>query len=595
MPAAARRSVPAAPPARPAPSLASVGRRALGARVFAASALAANTLAVAGAAGCTRQDAGRGPARAAAGDAPVSGGTVLVATASEPTTLLPPLAATPNEQAVVDQLFERLADPGDSLNLVGDAGFRPRLARRWTWTPDSLSITFVLDSAARWHDGTPVTARDVAFSFRTYADPALRSPVATRLANIDSVTTADSLRAVVWFARRYPEQFADAVRHVYVLPEHRLGPVRPAAMARDSFARAPLGAGRFRLDGWTRGSQLTLAADTDHPRGRPRLDAVVWRFSPDFGAATIALLGGEADFVDALRLETLAQLRGSRDVRLVPYPSLEYGFLAFNLGADDGSGRPHPLFADRELRRALTLGVDRERIVRAVFDTLARPGIGPLPRAVFPGWRDVRPLPHDAARARALLDSLGWRAGADGARTRDGVPLAFSILVPTTTGLRERAAALVEAQLEALGARVTIERVDITAFVERQRTRRFDAALGGWRVDPSPGGIRQTWGTPGSRGRGGSNYGGYASRQFDAQVDSALNAADAARSRTQWVRAVQTILDDAPAIWLFEPTLVAGAHRRVQLPALRPDGWWLGLADWWIPAGQRIGRDRLGL
>jgi hypothetical protein len=62
----------------------------------------------------------------------VNGGTLLVATASEPSTLLPPLAATPNEQAVVDQLFERLADPGDSLGLVGDAAFRPRLARAWT-------------------------------------------------------------------------------------------------------------------------------------------------------------------------------------------------------------------------------------------------------------------------------------------------------------------------------------------------------------------------------------------------------------------------------------------------------------------------------
>jgi peptide/nickel transport system substrate-binding protein len=366
-------------------------------------------------------------------------------------------------------------------------------------------------------------------------------------------------------------------------------------MARDSFARAPVGSGRFRLDRWTRGARLAITAQEEHPRGRPRLDAVAWRFMPDFGAATIALLGGEADFVDALRLETLAQLRGNRIVRLVPYPSLEYGFLAFNLGASDGSGRPHPLFADRALRRALTLAVDRERLVRAVFDTLAQAGVGPLPRAVFPDWRQVSPLPYDPTRARLLLDSLGWRAGADGARARDGVPLAFRILVPTTTGLRERAAALVEAQLEAVGARVTMDRVDITTFVERQRTRRFDAALGGWRVDPSPGGIRQTWGTPGSRGRGSSNHGGYASRLFDAQVDSALNAADPARSRTQWVRAIQTIVDDAPAIWLFEPTLVAGVHRRVQLPPLRPDGWWTALADWWIPAGERIGRDRLGI
>lgn len=575
------------PDARPSARLRPHGAPAGAAR----RALAAALLAVG--AGCSGPDP-RAERGTGGPGTPVTGGSVVIATASEPQTLLPPLAATPTERAIVDQLFDRLADPGDSLGVVGDRGFRPRLARSWTWAPDSLSIAFALDPRARWHDGKEVTAADVAFSFRVHADPAVRSAVAPLLANVDSVTARDARTAVVWFARRYPEQFADAVRHVYVLPEHRLGRVRPAALAKDPFARAPVGSGRFRLGEWRAGQQLTLLPHEAHPRGRPRLDAVTWRVAPDFGAATIALLAGDADFVDVLRVETLGQLRGNRQLRLVEYPALEYGFLAFNLRAPGNAGAAHPLFADRELRRALTMAVDRDRLVRAVYDSLARPGVGPLPRAVFPAWPAVQPIRHDPTRARALLDSLGWTAAADGARARGGVPLAFTLLVPTSSPTRQRMATLLAAQLAAVGARVEVEAVELARFVERQQGGRFDAAMGGWRVDPSPGGIRQTWGSPGYRGAGALNYGGYANPQFDARVDSALDASDPARNRALWTRAVQTIVDDAPALWLFEPVLVAGVHRRVQLPPLRPDGWWLDLADWWIPLGDRIGRDRVG-
>ena len=82
---------------------------------------------------------------------------------------------------------------------------------------------------------------------------------------------------------------------------------------------------------------------------------------------------------------------------------------------------------------------------------------------------------------------------------------------------------------------------------------------------------------------------------FDAQLDSALATGNPAKARPHWLRAYQTIVDDAPAVWLFEPRLVAGVHRRVRVAGLRADGWWTRLADWSIPARERIGRDRVAL
>ncbi len=553
-----------------------------------ARAAAAALLALLPLAGCER-------AAPSDGDA-ATGGTVVIAAAAEPSSLLPVVTTLPQATAIYSQLFDRLAELDSTLNTVGDAGFTPRLAKSWEWARDSLSVRFALDPRARWHDGTPVTARDVAFSFRLTTDPRLDSPVAPLLANVDSVSAPDSATAVLWFARRSPQQFFDAVYHLYVLPEHLLRAVPPGQVATSAFARQPVGSGRFRFGRWERAQRVELEAVRDHWRGRPSLDRVVWAFAPDFGTATIRLLGGDADFLENLRPETLGEMSRNRALRLVPYPSLDYGFLQFNLRAADGSGAAHPLFADRELRRALTMGVDRERVVRNVFDSLAYAAVGPVPRAVFPDWKQLRQIPYDVARARALLDSLGWTdADGDGVRERGGVPLAFSVVVPTSSQIRQRLAGLVQEQLRALGARVTVEPLDIGVFVERLNDRRFDAAMGGWKADPSPANIRQTWGMIGARTTGGSNYGSYESPAFDAAVDSALNASAPAKSRAHWLRAYQTIVDDAPAIWLFEPRLVAGAHRRIRLQGLRADGWWAELDRWSIPLGERIGRDRIGV
>jgi peptide/nickel transport system substrate-binding protein len=147
-------------------------------------------------------------------------------------------------------------------------------------------------------------------------------------------------------------------------------------------------------------------------------------------------------------------------------------------------------------------------------------------------------------------------------------------------------------QLKSVGVKMNIEQLDFTAFIDRETRRDFDAVFGGWRVEPSPGGIRQTWGTAGSRAGSGTNYGSYENAAFDALVDSGLAAPALEARRGFFTRAYQIIIDDAPAIWMAEPKRVMAVHRRIQTRGLRPDAWWINLADWTIPASARIARDR---
>ena len=116
-------------------------------------------------------------------------------------------------------IYDRLADIGDSLNIVNDKGFTPRLADHWTWSADSLSIAFHVNPKAKWHDGVPVRSNDVRFTIASTKDSTLGSSTAALLTNIDSVSTPDSATAVYWFHARAPQQFYDAVYLLPIMPE----------------------------------------------------------------------------------------------------------------------------------------------------------------------------------------------------------------------------------------------------------------------------------------------------------------------------------------------------------------------------------------
>jgi ABC-type transport system substrate-binding protein len=158
-----------------------------------------------------------------------------------------------------------------------------------------------------------------------------------------------------------------------------------------------------------------------------------------------------------------------------------------------------------------------------------------------------------------------------------------------------RFSVLLQEQLRQAGAKLDVEQLEQNVNLARMTARDYDLFIGLWSTDPSPAGIKQAWGTEGSRTKDGANYGSYESPVFDALVDSGTAATDPARQRAYFKRAYQTIIDDAPAIWLYMPPTVAGIHKRIRTAAMRPDGWWSQLADWWIPADERTPRDKIGL
>ena len=520
-------------------------------------------------------------------------GTLVIATAGEPQSLLPPLLTAAVDQAVSDQLFLRLADIGRSTNTVGDEDFQPQLAERWEWA-DSVTLVFHLDPRARWQDGRAVTATDVAFSFDAYNDPAVNSPFRAGVRAISAVTARDSLTAVFRFRKRYPEMFFDAVFHLRVLPAHLLRPIPRDQWSSAAFGRKPVGDGPYRFVSWKAGEQLELAADSTFFLGRPHLRRVIWRFTPDLQVAVTQLVADQADAIEVLGPpDNVKRVRAVPQLTLYPYRGATYGYLGFNLAANGDSSRPHPLFGERELRRALVMAVDRQRLLQNVWGDAARVPPGPVPQLWWIWDPETRTLPSDTAQASRLLTRLGWRASdRDSVRERHGTRLAFRIMVPTTSAVRRQYARLLQEQYRSLGAEVELDEVEPTVFAQRAAAGRFDALLISWNTDPTPtSSIAQTWTR---EGIGRSNYLRYVNPAFDGLVERASAGAGrrAAMQRT-WRQAIELLNQDAPAVFLFAPQSVAAVHRRVADVTIRPDSWLALLRTWRIPAERLIDRDRV--
>jgi peptide/nickel transport system substrate-binding protein len=517
-----------------------------------------------------------------------TGGTLVISTTGDPGTLFPPLIRTTQGKQISEQIYDFLADVGPEMNTLGEKGFRPQLTDGWRWSADSLSLAFHLNPAARWHDGKPVTAHDVQFTFALNKNPALGGMFLSELENIDSVTTSDSLTAVFWFHERLPTQFLDAAAQLLILPAHQLERLDVKRLRESPVPT--VGTGRFRLHRWDKGSSVEIVADPANYRGRAKLDRVIWTVSPDFTPAVTRLFSGDADLFDALTPENLAELTRHPNIRAVILPGTDYAFLQFNLRDPAKNAEPHPLFGERALRRAVAMSIDRSALVKNVLDTLGRVGIGPAVRAFPTTDTLVLQIPFDSAGARAIFDSLGWsRRDGSGIRTKQGRKLEFNLLVPSSSTNRKRLAVLLQAQLKRMGIRVDIEQMDNSAFMARQQARTFDALLAGSHMGASPDGTRLAW-TSAGVGKDGTNYGSYENPIFDAQLETAL-LSDAEHARKKFTLAYTTINADAPAVWLYEPRTVIGLHKRIRTGWMRPDAWWADLADWHIPRSERIQRD----
>jgi peptide/nickel transport system substrate-binding protein len=234
------------------------------------------------------------------------------------------------------------------------------------------------------------------------------------------------------------------------------------------------------------------------------------------------------------------------------------------------------------------LALDREQIARSAYGPATRVPSAPVSAVLERVVKAPPPLPFDTAEARRLLARDGWRdTDGDGILDRDGRPLAFSLLVPAPVAARRLMATQMQEAWRRLGIGVELEILEPGVYLQRRAAGRYDAEMAGSTQDPTPSGLSQSW-SCGAIGAG--NVSHYCNPAFDSLIARA--GGSRGNAPALWRRAVATLAEDLPAIFLAAQVFVVPVHRRFVGVVVRPESLWADVWRWRIAPGAALPRDR---
>jgi len=437
---------------------------------------------------------------------------------------------------------------------------QPYLAESWSWSADRRVLTVALRRDVSWHDGVPTTAEDVLFTLAAARDPLTGYP---RAAEAGCVTAGELAgwqagKSVVVLTFCRPQvTFPDFLTDLAILPAHLLRDVPHAELARAAFNEHPVGNGPFRFVSHEPDRRWVFARNPDFPAalgGVPRTGRLVIVVVDEATTKLAGLVSGELDLagINPMHAAVVRRVKGRA---VLDYPLLLTYGLVWNTS--------RPPFNDPRVRRALTMALDRRQMVNAYVYGFGEIADGPVPPA-HPLAAPVSGVAFDRARARALLDSLGWNSGHR---------LAFSL---TTVGTADNVLEqLIQADLAAVGVDVRIRQMETGAFLAaaQGRARDYDALVTGITGDLALGYLGALFDS--RRLTGPLQYAQY----HNAAVDSALDRGDFA--------SVQRIVaTDLPITFIYHARGVQGMNTRVAGVKMDLRGELAGLSSWHLVAGQ---------
>lgn len=473
----------------------------------------------------------------------------------------------------------------------------------------------LLRTDARFQDGTPVLAADVAYTYTSVVDPALGTPIAAEFARRFVSVTADAQDArLVHFALQRPLAtiWTDLVLGIV--------PARLKSLPKQRFDGPMIGAGQWIAQGEARGERVTVRRWLQHPQVASdlvnRATLLTFRALGDEGARALSVLGGGGDI--ALGSLSPAVLRASAEggrAKVVTTPGIAWSYMALNL-------RQPPLH-DSRVRRALLLGLDRGAIVHSLLSDLAVPADGMFAPQ---HWAHVAGADstYDPILAQKLLDEAGLKPAA-----QTGIRLTLELKV-STSRLRRAVAQAIAQSLQQIGVEIVVRPFELATFLADVRAGRFQAFVLqlpepvepdqlGWMFhsqnaaiktsdakSPSPFAVigrdglpdlfsaslqtepncltwqgntwRQWWSGIGEAW-GSGNRSAYA----DARVDCWLDRGRRARNREErlplYAQVQRQLAQDLPVIPLWWESQTALVRKGVTLPHLAPDGRYSVLGD----------------
>jgi peptide/nickel transport system substrate-binding protein len=498
---------------------------------------------------------------------PVAGGKFVFATSFEPTTLD---AHKSGDVFVICQMY------GASLitRAPGTDEFAPYLAESWTKSADGLTYEFKLRKDVKFHDGTPLTAKDYAFTFKRAMDPATKSPTAGQtLVNLKSAEAVDD------YTLKLNMTMPNSVLLDSLSNACYLQPLPQAAVEKmgNDFGRKPIGVGPFKFKEWVTGQRIVLERNPDFkwgPKftqgGAPYIETLEFRIVPEYATRLAALEAGDIDLTD---IETKDAKRIQDSGKYTIFKNIAPGS-----GIHIEMNVTRAPFDDLKVRQALNYAVDRKAIAQTVTNGMGAPIYGPTTPSTMGYWAGAEYVgyPYDIAKAKALLGEAGYKPNASGILEKDGKPLTLTLL---TYGATARTGEILQQQFKAVGIQINLQNVEYGTLFQTLAGGNFDLAIDelGW---PNAGVLFVMYHS--------STIGLY-NRSRIKSLDNMIGAMVIATTQEGFEKTAgdlqRKIVEDALLIPLYGQAQITAINKRVQGPLYMPVSRWLYLWDAYMQTG----------
>lgn len=437
-------------------------------------------------------------------------------------TLDPHLQWNTDSYVIYRNIFDNLVTRNTSGEIV------PQIALSWTYFDDT-TIMFKIRDDVTFHDGSKLTAEDVAFSINRIINPNLKSPQLGQFNQIIRAEATDAVTVKVLTKSAYPALMAQLVK-LSIVPKAYLEMVGD-----EEFNVKPIGSGPYRLVEWRKGVETELAAYDGYWRGTPPFSSVLFRAVPDASTRIADLRTGQADLIREVPPDQAASVSGSSGSALLSGPTERVGYLYINAQAGPT--------ADVRVRKAIAHAIDRQTLIDALLEGYAAPVnvIGAEP--IFGYTPDIAGYDYDPAKAAALIKE----AGVEGA----------TVEFLTSPSYNRALVEAIQQMVSEVGLNVEISSSDQATFLKRRQGEAANAgglAVGAWSCacQDADGIIYPLFRTD-------SIWAKYSNTAYDELVDAARATLDSDLRLDLYKKAYEILHEDVPGVGLYQAFALYGA------------------------------------
>lgn len=483
-------------------------------------------------------------------DAP--SGTLIEGNTTVPEGLAPVAEANRASRLLFDALVALDPDTGEPL---------PYLAKEWSISEDGLVYTFFLQDGVVFHDGAPLTAEDVVFTFELLINEDTASNYYSVFApRISQVTAIDELTVEFTLNMPVASFIVDTAAYaIGILPKHIVGEIEAADFASSAFVTEnPVGSGPFKFGEFVPGEAITLVNNPDYFLGTPALENVVLKILRDQTAAYQQLKTGEIDIAQ-IDPSYFNDAQTQSNFTPVVYDTNKMQMFGYNLDQDHAAA----CLLDVNVRRALPFAIDRQLIVDRVLNGLGSVAQGaqsPISWAYDPDSLETT-YDYDPENAANLLDEAGWLVGNDGIREKDGEKLAFTVIADAANKIDEGIAMAIQEFLAEIGVSATPEFQPSEALWGNLMGHTFHATIISLTFPPDPD-QSLIWDSAGING--GYNVFAYDSEEADQLLQAGLATPQIEERKKIYAELDDLLLRDMPAFVMFYSKGVTGVSNRLQ-------------------------------